>query len=102
LAAAVGLFDFTFTRAFGSRSRYIRTKPMRTVTPVAMAIIGKPSIRGLPRASRVPSDPAFAGSPEATSTTVGTLMASTSGGCTIGPNSPRRWTAQIAAIAPAQ
>jgi hypothetical protein len=102
LAAAVGLFDFTFTGAFGSRSRYIRTKPMRTVTPVAMAIIGKLSISGLPRASIVPRLPAFAGSPEASSTTVGTLMASTSGGCTIGPNSPRRWTRQMAAITPTQ
>jgi hypothetical protein len=83
-------FDLPFAGAFGSRWRYIRTKPITTVTPVMMAIIGKLSIRGLPTASKVPSVSLFAGSPEANSTAPGTAMASTSGGCTIGPNKPRR------------
>ena len=74
--------------------------PMISVRPVVMAIVGNPLISGVPTASAFASVSLFAGRPETSSTTPGTVIARISGGCTIGPNRLRRWTAQTAAIAP--
>ncbi|NKQ57980.1 hypothetical protein HFP15_34475 [Amycolatopsis sp. K13G38] len=42
----------------------------------------------------------FAGRPETSSTTAGTVIAKINGGCTIGPNKLRRWTAHTAPTEP--
>ena len=68
--------------------------------PVVIAIVGKPLISGVPIASAFVSMSLFAGSPETSSTTPGTVIPRISGGCTIGPNKLRRWTAHTATTAP--
>lgn len=73
---------------------------MASVEQVAIAITGKPLISGRPTANALVIMSLPDGSPETSSTTPGTVMASTSGGCTIGPNRLRRWTAQIAPTVP--
>lgn len=73
---------------------------MASVNPVVTAIAGNPLISGVPTASAFARVSLFAGSPEISSTTSGTVIASTSGGCTIGPNRLRRWAAPTAATAP--
>lgn len=74
--------------------------PIASVHAVVTAIAGKPLMSGVPTASALERVSLFAGSPEISSTTTGTLTASTSGGWTIGANRLRRWTAQIAPTAP--
>lgn len=73
---------------------------MTRVKAVVSAITGKPLISGVPTASALLTVSLSAGVPETSSTTTGTVMARTSGGCTMGPNTLRRWTAQIAPTQP--
>jgi hypothetical protein len=73
---------------------------MAKVKPVVIAIVGNPLISGVPTASAFARVSLLAGSPETSSTTLGTVSARISGGCTIGPKRLRRWTAQIAATEP--
>ncbi len=63
-------------------------------------MVGKPLISGVPTASALPKVSLLAGVPETSSTTAGTVTARTSGGCTMGPNRLRRWTAQTAPTEP--
>ncbi len=78
----------------------MRTKPISSVMPVVMAIMGKLLISGLPMFNALASMSSPC-DPEVSRITPGTVTASTSGGITIGPNRPRRRTAQTAITAPA-
>ena len=65
-----------------------------------MAMVGNPLINGVLTARALASVSLPEGSSDPSSTTVGTVSARISGGCTIGPKRPRRRTAQIAPTAP--
>ncbi len=63
--------------------------PSATVTTVTPAITGKLLISGVPTARAFDSMSLPSGRPEAMSTDVGTTTAMISGGCTMGPKTPR-------------
>ena len=66
------------------------------------AIIGKPLTSGAPITSRRCATPAPGLGVPATSTTTGTASAISSGGATIGQNSPLRRTQAVASTQPAR
>ncbi len=74
--------------------------PSTSVQPVVIAMVGNPLISGVPTASARVSMSLLSGSPETSSTTPGTVIPRTSGGCTIGPNRLRRCTPATAPTAP--
>jgi hypothetical protein len=66
------------------------------VNPVAIAIVGNALIKGVPTASAVAVNPPPVGFTPVTKITPGTVIASTSGGATIGANKPFRCTTTTA------
>lgn len=73
---------------------------MPTVNPVVMAMIGNALINGVLMARILARVSLPDGSPEAVSTSVGTVTARTSGGATMGPNKFPLRTAAMAATEP--
>ncbi len=78
----------------------MRKNPNSNVTPVVTAIVGNPLMSGVPMLSSFDSVSLPPAPPPVSSTTPGTVTASTSGGCTIGPNRARLCTAPTAITAP--
>ncbi len=74
--------------------------PSATASPVVHAIIGNALTRGAPITSSFSAMPAPGLGVPASNTTAGTATASSSGGATIGPNSPRRRTHATASTQP--
>lgn len=76
---------------------------MARVNAVATAIVGKPLSSGAPMESNRSARPLLASPlPLVRKTTPGMAIAISSGGWTIGPNSARRLTQQIASTQPAK